>query len=333
MKSFALQYPTVAAITLAGLIAVGCSHGGNAPETQRAAIQSSQENPGVPEPGQKLFASPEEAAAVLKDAVLTKDRPLLISIFGPEGRQLILTGDRVEENHDLDAFGKRMTEYLRVDHPAANMAVLYVGRENWPFPIPLMTSGGQWFFDTAAGKEELLNRRIGENELGAIAVCRAYVVAQREYARKVRTDDGIMQYAQHFMSTPGKKDGLYWPVAAGEELSPMGPLVAEAREEGYPTTKPANGKPRPYHGYYFRILTAQGDAAPGGRMSYLADGRLTKGFALIASPSKWGASGVMTFIVNQEGKVYQKNLGESTREIVRGVTEYNPDSSWEEVKD
>lgn len=322
---FALTLALACLITIAG-----CHHESKsaAEETKKIAAQPE----GDPEPGQMLFSSPEQAAAILKDAVLMKDREQLINVFGPEGKQLILTGDRVEENHDMDAFGQHLTEYLRVDRRSPTKAILHVGRENWPFPIPVVKHSGQWFFDTVAGKDELLNRRIGENELGAIAVCRAYVAAQREYARRDRTGEKLTQYAQKFRSAEGKKDGLYWPVAEGEELSPMGPLVAEAHAEGYGQHPPDN-KPHPYHGYYFHILTAQGDAAPGGKMSYLVDGHLTKGFALIASPSVWDAGGIMTFQVNQDGKVYEKNLGPQTREIVKGITEYNPDKGWEEVKD
>jgi hypothetical protein len=338
------------ALVVASLSLWGCSNktggGGisssSAEDPSQDTLRFANETPGLPEPGQRMFASPQEAAAVLKDAYLTRDRRLLSAIFGPEGRQLIFTGDRVEENRDMESFGQHLSEYLRVDEPAPGKAVLHLGRENWPFPIPLVKRGDQWFFDTVAGKDELLNRRIGENELSAIAVCRAYVAAQKEYARKDRTGEHVTQYAQHFMSTPGKHDGLYWPAGPGEELSPMGPLIAEAHAEGYgqrpatataATTRNSTGKPHPYHGYVFHILTAQGDAAPGGRMSYVVDGRLTKGFAFIASPSAWGASGIMTFIVNQDGKIYQKNLGPDTRDLAKAITEYNPDKSWEEVKD
>lgn len=225
MNICTLRNHVLVAVTVISLMALaGCA---GQPDSE-GDVRLSQEKPGVPELGQKLFASPEEAAGVLKDAMLTRDRRLLIAIFGPEGKQFVLTGDRVEENADMEAFGKHMSEYLLVDRQSPDKAVLHMGQENWPFPIPVVKSGSQWFFDTAAGKQELLNRRIGENELGAIAVCRAHVLAQKEYASKDRSGDGISQYAQHFMSTEGKKDGLYWPAAAGEELSPMGPLVAAA---------------------------------------------------------------------------------------------------------
>lgn len=338
------------ALTAAALLALaGCSNGNSGPQgettgasaaatapgeaDENSMVRFSQEKSGVPQPGQRVFASPEEAAAVLKDAVEAKDRRTLVAIFGNEGKQLIFSGDRVQENNDLQSFGQHMSEYLQVDHPSPDTAVLRIGKENWPFPIPIVKSADGWFFDTVAGRDELLNRHIGEDELNAIAVCRAYVAAQKEYARKDRMSEGVLQYAQHFMSRPGMKDGLYWEAGAGEELSPMGPLVAEARLEGYPASQPTNGKPHPYHGYIFHILKAQGDAAPGGKMSYLVDGKMTKGFAMIASPSKYGVSGIMTFIVAKDGKVYEKNLGENTRELVTAMSEYNPDPTWTEVKD
>ena len=305
----------------------GCAHH-NAPATADAPKTTDA----APAPEQLRFPSPEQAAATLKDAVLQKDRLQLLAIFGPEGRQLVFTGDRVAENNAMTSFGQHMTDYLRVDHRSATQAVLHIGGENWPFPIPLVKGSDGWSFDTNAGKEEILNRRIGENELGAIEVCRAYVIAQTEYARRDRTGEKLTQYAQRFRSTDGKRDGLYWPVAEGESLSPMGPLVAEAQAEGY-AQRPPDGKPHPYHGYYFHILTAQGPAVPGGKMSYLKDGHLTQGFALIASPSAWGASGIMTFQVNQDGKIFEKNLGPQTKDLVKTLTEYNPDSSWSEVKD
>ncbi len=330
MNICTLRNHVLAAVAIIGLVALaGCASNSDT----ESDVRVSQEKPGVPESGQRMFASPEEAAGVLKDAMVAKDRRLLIAIFGPEGKQYVLTGDRIQENSDMQAFGQHMAEHMVVDRPSPDKAVVQIGKENWPFPIPVVKTGEQWFFDTAAGKQELLNRRIGENELGAIAVCRAHVAAQKEYASKKHDGETISQYAQHFMSTEGKHDGLYWPAATGEELSPMGPLVAAAREEGYIKEPRTPGKPRPYHGYFFHILTAQGDAAPGGKMSYIVDGKMTKGFAVVASPSSWASSGIMTFIVNQDGKVFQKNLGEITRELAKAITEYNPDSTWVEVKD
>lgn len=327
--SGALSVALSAAIALAwGLAGCAARPSQNAEE---ATVELKNVNAGAPQQGQETFASPQEAAAVFKEAVITKDRRHLIQIFGPSGEQLVLSGDRVQENNDLTAFGGHLAENLRVDQEGADKAVLYVGANNWPFPIPLVRSGSQWFFDTAAGKEELLDRRIGENELSTIEVCKAYVAAQKEYAQKDRNGDGVSQYAQKFRSTPGKKDGLYWEAEANEEISPMGPLVAGAREEGYGGQK-QTGNPHPYHGYYFHILTGQGKDAPGGETSYIKDGRMVKGFALVAWPSQYDSSGVMTFLVNQDGKVYQKDLGENTADVASQMKEYDPDSSWKEVK-
>jgi hypothetical protein len=208
---------------------------------------------------------------------------------------------------------------------------LEVGTNNWPLPIPLVRTNGQWYFDTAAGKDEILYRHIGKDELCAIGVCRVYVKAQQEYARENPDANGEATYALKFKSTPGKKDGLYWPVAENEPASPFGPLVAEAQAEGYKLHK--STRPHPFHGYYFRILTRQGEAAPGGKMNYMSHGKLTKGFAMVAYPVLWDQSGVMTFIVNQDGKVYEQNLGEKTYRIAAEMKEYNPDSNWEPVTD
>lgn len=314
------------------LVCAGCSHHANNGDDY-GVLHFAHETPGVAESGQRVFKSPEEAAAVFKDAVAAKDRRMLTLIFGMEGKDLIFSGDRVQENNDMSAMAARMAEYYKVDRTSNQSATLRIGKENWPFPIPLLKAYRGWYFDTIAGRDELLNRRIGEDELNAISVCRAYAAAQNEYEKKARTGDGVTQYAQHFMSHPGKKDGLYWEAGPGEELSPMGPLVAEAQMEGYSTTKPANGKHRPYKGYIFHILKAQGEAAPGGKMDYVVDGKMTKGFAMIASPAKYGASGIMTFLVGKDGKVFEKNLGEKTKDIVSQMTEYNPDSSWSLVKE
>jgi len=204
-----------------------------------------------------------------------------------------------------------------------------LGVDGWPFPIPLVKRDGQWLFDTAAGKAEILRRRIGMDELGAIAVCHAYVEAQREYASQDRLGDGVLAYAQFLRSTPGTHNGLFWPANPGEELSPLGPLVAQARVEGYHrSAKMMNEQQAPYHGYYFKILTRQGKHAPGGKYNYIINGRMIAGFALVAWPAEWGNTGVMTFIVNQQGKVYQKDLGPKTAKIAKSMTAYDPDDTW-----
>jgi hypothetical protein len=210
--------------------------------------------------------------------------------------------------------------------------VLYLGAKNWPFPIPLVQNDGKWFFDTAAGQQEILNRRIGLDELTAIGVCQVYLLAQHEYAAEDRDGSGVLKYAQRLNSNPGKKDGLYWEPVDGEPPSPFGPLVAQARDEGYPGEKPV-GRGEPFHGYFFKILQEQGPAAPGGKYNYVINGNMIAGFALIAYPAHWGESGIMTFIVNQQGKVYQHNFGENSAALAAAVTVFNPDQTWTAVPD
>jgi hypothetical protein len=209
---------------------------------------------------------------------------------------------------------------------------LEIGADAWPFPIPLVNRGGQWFFDTAAGRAEILRRRIGQDELGAIAVCRAYVEAQREYAGQDRLGDGVLAYAQLLHSSPNRHDGLYWPAQAGEPLSPLGPLVAAAHLEGYHhTSRMLNDQQAPYHGYYFKILTRQGKHAPGGKYDYVINGRMIAGFALVAWPAQWANTGVMTFVVNQQGQVFQRNLGPKTARLAAAMNRYDPDERWAPV--
>jgi hypothetical protein len=216
---------------------------------------------------------------------------------------------------------------------------LLVGEKQWPSPIPIVRTGRKWRFDTAAGLQEILDRRIGHNELSAIMTCRAYVVAQWEYFTEARgtSKDGLAVFAQRFISTPGERDGLYWEAAEGESPSPLGSLVAEARSEGYPAGAAAKGEAKrqrtPYHGYFFKILKAQGPHAPGGKFGYVINGNMIAGYALVAYPAKWGSSGIMTFIVSEQGRVYQKDLGEDTGEIAAAMTEYDPDASWALVEE
>jgi hypothetical protein len=279
---------------------------------------------------QRLFASPDEAIKALQAATEARDRAALDEIFGPEVHTL-LTGDAVQDANNARRFAASMAQGCQPVQEGEDKVVLEVGTNNWPMPIPLVKTNGQWRFDTAAGREEIINRHIGKDELCAIGVCRAYVTAQRQYADANPRVGGGANYAQKFKSTPGKKDGLYWPVASNEPASPFGPLVAEAHAEGYGKDKGTG--PHAFHGYYFRILTRQGTAAPGGRMNYLSEGDLTGGFALVAYPEHWDQSGIMTFIVNQDGKVFQRNLGEKTSRIAGAMKEYNPDSNWTLVED
>jgi uncharacterized membrane protein YkoI len=279
---------------------------------------------------QRSFASPEEAIKALLEATQARDKAALNQIFGPDAN-LILTGDEVQDANNAAKFAKAMAEGCQQVPDGADKITLEVGTNNWPYPIPLVKTNSQWQFDTDAGKEEIINRHIGRDELNAIGVCSAYVDAQRQYATLNADGSGTVKYALKIKSTPGKKDGLYWESVAGEAASPFGPQVAEARAEGY-GSKEGSGH-HPFHGYFIKILTRQGKDAPGGKMNYMSHGNLTKGFALVAWPEYWDQSGIMTFIVNQDGKVYQRNLGEKTAKCAGAMKEYNPDSEWTLVKD
>ncbi len=282
----------------------------------------------LPAADEERFSSPEAAVDALKAAAEARDTNALHAIFGPAAHGLVSV-DVVEAAEERELFLSRLKEKIKLVAQSASKEVLQLGADGWPFPIPLVKQDGRWLFDTEAGKEEVLNRRIGANELGAIRVCRAYEQAQREYAGVDRNGDEVLEYAQHLRSTPGTHDGLYWSTRTGDELSPLGPLVAQARVEGYrQKTKILTDEPSPYHGYYFKILTRQGKDAPGGKYSYIINEHMIGGFALAAWPAEWGNTGVMTFIVNQQGKVYQKNLGPKTPSIARAMTAYNPDNTW-----
>ena len=234
---------------------------------------------------------------------------------------------------DRQRFVELAQQEADLEDETDNSAILVVGPEDWPFPIPLAKDDQGWYFDTRAGIEEILDRRIGLNELHAIATARAFVDAELEYAAADPDGDGVRAYAGRLWSSEGKKDGLYWPTKEGEPESPMGPLVAEAVGEGYETREEGEGPRRPYHGYYFKILTAQGPKAPGGPKSYLKDGRPTEGVALVAWPATYGNSGIMSFQVNQRGMVYQADLGEETASAAAAIDAYNPDDDWEPVVD
>ena len=302
--------------------AVGCSANLHAGDQKKA-----QQEPAV---APRLFASPDEAVKALQAAVAANDKAALREIYGSEIDEL-LTGDEVQDANNAKRFAAVMAQGCKLAPEGEDKITLEVGENSWPMPIPLVKADGQWRFDTAAGKEEIINRHIGKDELHAIGVCRAYVAAQRQYAGANPDAGQGTKYAQKFKSAPGMKDGLYWPAAENEPASPFGPLVAEAHVEGF-GQKMGTGV-KPFHGYYFRILTCQGKDAPGGKMNYMSDGNLTGGFALVAYPEHWDQSGIMTFIVNQDGKVYQRNLGEKTSQIAGAMKEYNPDSEWTLVQD
>ena len=287
----------------------------------------------APDELHKNYSTPEEALQSLSTAVAAKDMTAVRGIFGPVARDLE-PGDPVEQTNEFKHFSSEFKERNELIRENDTRAVLLIGDERWPFPVPLSQQNGRWFFDTEAGRAEILTRRIGHNELLAIKVCKEYVTAQREYYA-MDEQDGVQipKYAQRLISSPGKRDGLFWQTAANAPQSPLGPLVAKAREEGYMGKRPDGEKGRrPFHGYYFKILKRQGAHAPGGKFEYVINGNMVAGHALVAFPSRWGVSGVMTFIVNNRGRVYQKNLGPKTGEIARSIKEYNPDLSWKLVE-
>ena len=272
---------------------------------------------------QSSFPTPLQAVDALAAAAKNEDNAALLAIFGSDADDLLHTGDPVQDRQALERFRGRMDEKIALVRQDVALIGLELGKDDWPFAIPLRQGETGWYFDTEAGRQEIISRRIGENELHTLGVVRAYVDAQYEYARQDADGDGRRNYAERLLSSPGKKDGLYWPVAEGEAESPMGPLVAEASEEGY--QKGGGGS---YHGYRYKILKAQGPSAPGGERSYTKDGAMTGGFALVAYPAEYGTSGIMTFMVNQQDIVFQKDLGAETASIAANIASYDPDESW-----
>jgi len=276
---------------------------------------------------QSRFHTPDQAVEAFVTADRNDDPAALTRILGAGGGKLIHAGDPVADARSRKHFVSAYDESHHVEMVGAGKAVLIIGKEDWPMPIPLVQSPAGWRFDTPAGEQEILNRRIGRNELHVIETCRVYVQAQREYAALTKPAAGKPEYAQHIMSHEGQHDGLYWPAAAGETESPLGPLVAQARSHGY-SSDPSAGTPTPYQGYYFHILTRRGSHAPGGAKNYLIDGHMIDGFGLLAYPARYGDSGVMTFMVDQDGIVYEKNLGADTGTLAPRLGEFDPDGSW-----
>jgi type II secretory pathway pseudopilin PulG len=279
---------------------------------------------------QKSFSSAEEAVKSAIAAARSNNDKELLAIFGADAKEILFSGDPVADKQRRAQF---LAAYDQKNRLATDRdrTILNIGNQDWPFPIPVVKQGDRWIFDTAQGREEILNRRIGENELNTIQSMLAVVDAQREYAMKDRDRNALLEYAQKFVSDPGKRNGLYWEAKAGEPQSPLGPIMLRLRAEGYQAKAP--NTPVPYQGYYFRILTAQGRNAPGGAYSYMVKGKMIGGFAVVAHPAEYGNSGVMTFIVNHDGKVFQKDLGKNTATLARNMKEYNPDKTWTEVKE
>lgn len=276
---------------------------------------------------QKNFKSPEAAFSALLEAVKNNDRGALLSIFGPSGKDIISSGNAAADKEAREYFVRAAGDAVKFSTLDDETMLVLIGKNDSTFPVPLVKSSQGWVFFTEDGKEEIINRGVGRNELNAIQVALAYVDAQFEYASKDRDGDGVLQYAKKFVSHAGKKDGLYWEAAPGEEASPLGPLFARATEEGY-LFKKKGEKPAPYHGYYFKILKGQGRNAPGGERDYIINGRMVAGFGLVAYPAEYGVSGIMTLIVNQEGIVYEKDLGPKTKSIAKAMNNYDPDNTW-----
>jgi hypothetical protein len=275
--------------------------------------------------GQKTFSSAEEASHALLTAAQNNDEKALLEILGPEGKQIVSSGDETEDAHSRANFVQRYQEMHRLVKEPDGTTILYIGAKNWPTPTPLMNKGSFWYFDTVAGKKEILYRRIGRNELSAIRVCQELVAAQKEYYAEHK------EYAQKIFSDEGQHNGLYWKPAAGESQSPIGPLVALAVAEGY--SQPLEGAPTPYRGYYFHILTRQGKNGSGAAKSFIVDGKMTEGFAFVAYPAEYRSSGVMTFLINEDGVVYQKDLGRKTDALAKAMKEYKPNSSWQNAEE
>ena len=304
-----------------------------------AAVQAQSQGSMKPMEGnQTTFSSPEDAMKAMVAATRAKDRAAIAKMLGPDGDQ-VFSGDPVEDDKDMSGFAESAAESASLRKDGDGKYTILVGKDRWPAPIPIVKQGSDWVFDTKAGIDEILNRRIGENELSAITTCRAYVLAQWEYFTDAdnTSHPGLNVYAQKFVSSPGMQDGLYWDTPDDEKPSPFGKLITDARAEGYTpgarVQEPAGAKRErsPYHGYYFKILKRQGAHAPGGKYGYVINGNMIAGYALLAYPAKWGNSGVMTFIVNQQGRVYEKNLGANTATAAAAIIEYDPDQTWKLV--
>src|SRR5262245_51383516 len=278
------------------------------------------------QPSQRVFDSPGKAAAAMFDAAKSGDTNALMQIFGPGSKELLSSGDPVADKNNRERVVKEYEEMHRLVTEPDKSVVLYIGAENWPFPIPIVNKNGAWMFDTTQGKREILYRRIGRNEAFTIETLRSLVDAEKEYATTTHDQDSEKQYAQKILSDEGKHNGLYWNVTEGEPASPIGPLIAQAAREGY------QRKGTPFHGYHYRVLTSQGKDAPGGAMSYMTDGKMTRGFAFIAYPADYRNSGVMTFIVGKDGQVYQKDLGTNTASVEASMKQFNPDKTWSVVE-
>ncbi len=323
--------PIVASLAAAFTLTLSAgAHAQAAPEAKAAAKPAAAAPKKAPAK-QRTFATPEEAAKALVDAVKAADVDALVGVVGPASRSWIFTGDKVADANAWKRFAAAYDEKNALVKDGDAKATLVVGKDDYPFAAPIVKRGSAWAFDAEAGREEITNRRVGRNELDTIQTLLAIVDAQREYAANDSDGNGVRNYAARLLSTSGKKDGLYWETKSGEPQSPLGPLVARAAEKGYGKGKLASGQPAPYNGYYFRILTGQGGFAPGGKYDYLVNGMLFGGFAVVAYPAKYGVSGVMSFIVNHDGVVYEADLGKDTAAVAGKLTRFDPDKRWKKA--
>lgn len=277
---------------------------------------------------QSTFATPDQVAQALVASLRPMDSARLREVLGPEGDEIIFSGDEVADREGIEKFLKAYDERHELVAETDGQMTLEVGRDGWPMPIPIVRKRGAWRFDTRSGRDEIVNRRIGRNELAAIQVCLAIVDAQREYAMRDSDGHGLRGYAQRFVSDAGKKNGLYWEAASNETPSPLGSLVATASEEGYTSARTETGEPRAYHGYHYHMLTSQGPNAAGGKRDYVVNGNMTEGFAVVAWPAEYGNSGVMTFLVNHNGVVFQRDLGRNTERTAKAMSAFDPDEGW-----
>ncbi len=309
-----------AGATVAITIIFGCTHQSN------NGSQPSQE---------QLFNSPDDAVSQILTAVRAHDRATVQKILGPDGDQVLSSGDEVLDQINREKFLAAYDQKHSLSQNADGSYTLVVGDTDWPMPIPIVKddASGKWYFDTIAGKDEILNRRIGRNELDVIQVCHAIVDAQREYAERDPQGLGLPVYADRIISDPGQRNGLYWETKDGEEESPLGPLVAGAVQQGYGSRKSADEPPKPYHGYYYRLLKEQGPSAPDGARNYVVNGKLLAGFAVVAYPAQYGNSGIMTFIVNQDDVVYQRDFGDDTEATASKMTAFDPEPQWKRVEE
>jgi hypothetical protein len=328
MTSSKMMIP-VAAILMTGFLALTSVA---APEKKEAATKQ-EDAQGTPQPGQKQFDTPKQAADALIQVATNLDVAAAKEILGPDGEDIISSEDPVMDRNRATAFATKAKEKtsVEIEKKNPNHAILLVGNDDFPLPIPIVKEKGKWFFDTKVGREEILNRRVGENELNAIEICRGFDEAQHDYAEEKHDDSKVNQYAQHILSTPGKHDGLAWQNPDGTWGGPVGEEVAKALQEGY--SFQAGGNPKPYHGYYFKVLKGQGPAAPMGEMDFVVGGAMIGGFALAAAPAEYRVTGVQTFMVGPDGVVYEKDLGPDTLKTFQSMDKYNPDKTWKVTED